>query len=65
MMNDCSVLIALLSGKIIVDESTGKEYKLEGGRMWVRMWGDVWGLSYIPKLNCECVKVREEEEDDV
>lgn len=58
MMNDCSVLIALLCGKIIIDESTGKEYKLEGGRMW----GDVWGLSYIPKLNCECVRVKEEEE---
>ena len=58
MMNDCSVLIALLCGKIIVDESTGKEYKLMGSRMW----GDVWGLSYIPKLNCECVRVKEEGE---
>ena len=58
MMNDCSVLIALLCGKIIIDESTGKDYKLEGGRMW----GDVWGLSYIPKLKCECVRVKEEEE---
>ena len=60
-MNDCSVLIALLCGKIIVDELTGKEYKLEGGRMWVRMWGEVWGLSYIPKLKGEYVRVREEE----
>ena len=60
-MNDCSVLIALLSGKIIVDESTGKEYKLEGGRMMVRMWGEVWRLSCIPKLKGECVRVREEE----
>ena len=58
MMNDCSVLIALLCGKIIIDESTGKEYKLEGGRMG----GDVWGLRYIPKLNCEYVRVKEEED---
>lgn len=58
-MNDREVLLALLNGKTVVDESTGKEYKLEGGRMW----GDVWGLSYIPKLNCECVKVGEEEEE--
>ena len=58
MMDDREVLLALLSGKIIVDESTGKEYKLEGSRMW----GDVWGLSYIPKLNCECVRVKEEGE---
>ena len=63
MKNDCSVLIALLCGKIIVDESSGKEYKMMGGRMMVRMWGDVWGLSYIPKLNCECVRVKEEEEE--
>ena len=58
MMDDREVLLALLYGETIVDESTGKEYKLEGGRMW----GDVWGLSYIPKLNCECVRVKEEEE---
>ena len=57
-MDDREVLLALLYGETIVDESTGKEYKLEGGRMW----GDVWGLSYIPKLNCECVRVKEEEE---
>ena len=58
MMDDREVLLALLYGETIVDESTGKEYKLEGSRMW----GDVWGLSYIPKLNCECVRVKEEEE---
>ena len=63
MMNDREVLEALLDGKIIVDESTGKEYKMMGGRMMVRMWGNVWGLSYIPKLNCECVRVKEEEEE--
>lgn len=51
MMDDREVLEALLDGKIIVDELSGKEYILEGGRMWVRMWGNVWGLSYIPKLN--------------
>ena len=58
MMDDREVLLALLYGETIVDESTGKEYKLEGGRMW----GDVWGLCYIPKLNCECVRVKEEGE---
>ena len=63
-MDDREVLEALLDGKIIVDESTGKEYKLKGGRMLVRMWGEVWGLSYIPKLKGECVRVKDEGEEE-
>ena len=51
MMDDREVLEALLCGKVIVDESSGKEYQLNGNRMLVRMWDNVWGLSYIPKLN--------------
>ena len=45
MMDDREVLLALLDGKIIVDESTEKEYKLEGSRMLVRMWGGCVGVE--------------------
>lgn len=41
MMDDGEVLEALLEGKVIVvDESSGKEYTLEGCRMLVRKWGN-------------------------
>ena len=64
-MNDREVLEGLLSGKIVVDESTwiANHYKLIGDRMYIRVEEHMWGSSdYIPRLDSECVRIEEDDE---
>ena len=65
-MNDREVMKSLLEGKVIVDESSWHTffYKLIGDRMYVRVGDHIWGSNNcIPRLDSDCVRVLEDEEE--